>query len=57
METKDYDDLKNYLKHGKMPSKIKSSRSNFRARAKKFGINKIGFLTRNGKRVLKKIVY
>ena len=54
MEAKDYKDIYNFLKSGNFPRKTKSSRSNFRAKAKKFKIHKDGYLTRNGKQVLKK---
>ena len=53
MNGKEYNALRCYLKYGKFPKKT-SSKSNFKALAKKYKLNSKGNLTRENKIVVKK---
>ena len=55
MENQTYNGIHFYIGTGIIPSSIPSTKSNFIAMAKKYKINKKGFLTRGGKIVVKKI--
>lgn len=55
MENSTYNAIRFYLGTGRITSNLPSTKSNFIATAKKYKINKKGFLTRGGKIVVKKI--
>ena len=53
MKKTDYNKLLSHLRYGKFPKNI-TSKSNYRATSRKYKINEVGFLERNGKPVLLK---
>ena len=52
MENRLYDDVFKFLNSGTLPNEFSSTKSNFIRTARKYKINKKGFLTRNGKPVI-----
>ena len=52
MEKTEYSEVLNYLENGIEPKAFNSTRGNFLAKARKYDVNKNGFLTRNGKIVV-----